>query len=694
MLCPKCSKENPEGSQFCSFCGSSFAVQQPVTPVEPVAPVQQQAPQPVYQQPKSGLSNGQKATIIVLLVMLVGALSLLLLFGKKDGNSLLGKGSKDDTRTIMIYLEGSNLESDSGIATTDLLSLDATKIDLDKTNILVYTGGTKEWHNDFVKNDENAIFLFTKDGYEKVKTYDKLNMGDPNTLSEFMNYAYDNYPAGHYNLILDDHGAGIAGAIFDDFTNDNLTLEDFGIAMKNSPFNEKNKMDTVLFRTCLNGTLEVASIFVPYAEYIVFSEEISNGSPIEPVLDFIHTVNCSADGIEFGKQYIDRYQKMMDVIDAFGVNPVTYSIVDLSKVDEIVNKLNSFVKDIDIKASYNGIARLRANSYQYGKAQTSIYDTIDLYSFVKGLSSFSKGNSDDLLSLIKEAVVYNKTNLKESNGISIYFPYNGGTNISQFLRVYKGFKKFDGYRTFINTFYSTQSTASSFAFDFTKNKASIAKDGKEVSIQLTPEQYKNLSYVVYTVFERVPDHPKYFSIIYNSNDVDISDTGLVTTKIADNLIQDKEQDTGKYYFLPVFHRINDGVETRYVNGIVKNPNEKYLANNYSRNVKLQVSYKDDKPFFASALVSSDGDERVEGMILDFKTYSKIEIPVYHYKIMDDKGKFLGNIESSSSFLLYQGDADKFELRRASIDNGDYYVLFAIADTNNEVNFANPIKVGG
>ena len=686
MLCPNCSKENPEGSQFCSYCGASF-VQQPVPVQQPVAPTV-----PVQTQSR-GLSGGQKATIIVLLLMLAGALSLLLLFGGKKSNNVLGGKEKADTRTIMIYLEGSNLESDGGIATTDLLSLDAAKIDLEKTNILIYTGGTKKWHNDFVKNDENAIFLFTKDGYKKLKTYEKLNMGDPATLSSFMQYAYENYPAGHYNLILDDHGAGIAGAIVDDFTQDLLSLEDFGTAMKNSPFNEKNKLDTVLFRTCLNGTLEVASIFVPYSEYIVFSEEISLGSASEPVLDFLHDVKGSDDGAEFGKHYITRYQKMIDVIDVFSVNPVTYSIVDLSKVDSIVKELNKFVKTVDIKSHYNSIARLRANIYQYGKAQTSIYDTVDLYSLVKGMADFSGSNADTLLNLIKDAVVMNNTNLNGSNGISIYFPYNGGEYVSHFLGLYRGINNFDDYRTFISTFYNTQSTASSFGYDITKNKSEVVSNGKEVSLQLTEEQNKNLSYVLYTVFKRNPEHPKYFNMVFNSNDVEISESGLVTTKIGDRLIKIYSDDSKKYYNIPVFHRLVDGVESTSVYGIAKNPDEKLLSNKYQYNVKFQISYKDKNPFIASTMVDSSDDERAEGTILDLKVYKNLMIGVYDYKFMDSKGNYLGKLESANSQLYLTGTVEELAMEKDSLGDGEYYVLFGIHDINDNTYYSKPIKVG-
>ena len=127
----------------------------------------------------------------------------------------------------MIYMSPSNLEYDSGIASADLEAIDGSKVDLDNVNVLVYTGGTKRWKNSYVKNTENAIFKLTKDGFEKIETFDKLNLGDAETLYSFLDYGYKNFKTDEYDLILYNHGAATQGAIIDDFNSDMLTLDEF-----------------------------------------------------------------------------------------------------------------------------------------------------------------------------------------------------------------------------------------------------------------------------------------------------------------------------------------------------------------------------------------------------------------------------------------------------------------------------------
>lgn len=119
----------------------------------------------------------QKLIIIILLSIVVVLLAIAaFLIVKSDDSSNNNKKKVIESRTFMIYMIGSNLETDHGIASADLAAIDPDLIDLENVNILLYTGGTKRWHN-FISNEENAIYQLKEDGFEKIKTYDKKNMG-------------------------------------------------------------------------------------------------------------------------------------------------------------------------------------------------------------------------------------------------------------------------------------------------------------------------------------------------------------------------------------------------------------------------------------------------------------------------------------------------------------------------------------
>ena len=718
MICSKCGKDNPEGSQFCSGCGNGLVSTQsnqpsplvvaPATqqPVQQAAPVMQQpVQQPVqqYQQPKynynannngnksGGFTKNQKIIILALLGVIVVILSVVVI-GTLGGNN---KRKKDDTRTIMIYLDGSNLETDSGTASADLLALDPEKIDLEKTHILVYTGGAEKWHNDFVKNDENAIFLFTEDGYEKLEVYDQVSMGDPDTLSDFLNYAYDNYKAGHYNLILDDHGGAIDGAIYDDFHNgDQLSLKDFDEALSDSPFKGKNKLDAVLFRTCLNGTLEVASVFEPYSEYVIFSEEVSIGGGNTDALSFIHNVDGNDDGLEFGKRFIERYQEQVDELDIYGSVEVTYSIVDLSKINKVIDELDDFASGIDIAKYYNSISKVRSKLYQYGRPQTG-FDTVDLYALIEKIEDYSSVSAEGVLDALEEAIVYNHTNLKESHGMSIYFPYNGSmTAKSKYLGIYKKLSFSDNYKSFISKFSNTQSGAKKYSYTFDKNETQVS-DAKEISLKLTDEEIESFARAGYRVFKKDKEHPNYYFIVYNSDDAILTEDGYLQTQIGNNLIKVKDPEDGTTYNLPLIHRDEDDRDVFGIFTFMYSNKKKYGEKGYSySNVSTYFGFDEDKPVISYSKVSSDYDERVIGMILDPDEYDYIEMYFFEYKLFDKNGKQLDEIEASPTHVGIGGKIKELEFERAKLDDGEeYYVIFDIMDVNGDVHSSNFIKVG-
>ncbi len=216
----------------------------------------------------NNLTKVQKAIILSLLLVIIGILIFLIFnSNKNDVNSV--KTDNSNSKTVMIYIAGNDLESQNYIATGDFSVVNPSNIDLSKINVVMYAGGTKKWHN-FISNGENGIYELKQEGFTKVKSFEQKNMGDANTLSEFLKYTYENYPADSYDMIFYGHGSGIIGSTLDEFTQDDLSLEDISIGFSNSPFKNK-KLNVVIFRSCLNSTLEFATLFKNYAKYMVAS---------------------------------------------------------------------------------------------------------------------------------------------------------------------------------------------------------------------------------------------------------------------------------------------------------------------------------------------------------------------------------------------------------------------------------------
>ena len=68
---------------------------------------------------------------------------------------ILGGGR--DTVTIMVYMCGTDLESRSGMGTSDLQEMASAQLG-SNVNLLVYTGGCRQWNNNVVSNSVNQIY--------------------------------------------------------------------------------------------------------------------------------------------------------------------------------------------------------------------------------------------------------------------------------------------------------------------------------------------------------------------------------------------------------------------------------------------------------------------------------------------------------------------------------------------------------
>ena len=716
MYCGNCGTKNEEGSKFCSNCGASIApkvkvkveekkeeVVQPVVQAQPVQPV---TPPPVQPQPqpkkaKSGLPIWLMLLVIGFLLLIMFILLIVIvviIFIRVADNpnepSPTRRGNQADVRTVMVYVDGSNLESDAAIVTSEMNAIKPETIDLDNVNILFYTGGTTKWHN-FVKNDENAIYKLTKDGFEKVQTYPKKNMGDASTLTEFLDYAVDNYSAGHYNLILYNHGGAIDGAIYDDYTHDNLTLEDFGKALKDSKFNEQNKMDAVIFRTCLNGTLEVASVFDDYADYIVFSEEITLGSGMSNVLGyFLNGIDSKSDGKKIGERFIDSYNKQMEDIDILGTQAVTYSIIDLSKVKPLINKLDNYIATLDLNNHYKEISTIRNGMYQYGKIEPS-YDTVDLKELINQIRPYATGDADDLIRSIDDAIVKNNTNLSKSNGVSVYFPYNGKQQIIQrFMNVYNKIDFSKNYQTFISAFTVAKGQTVSFNYNMTENTHFVTVD-KEVTLQLTDDQKDNIVRSSYYVFRREDDKDRkqYYQMVYASNNSTIKD-GVVSTHFNNKLITISEEGDNSYQYICVVDELNDNKTKKYVGATIVDKDEDVLSSARRVSANLLIEEKDGKLQFGKMELMSR-DDRVQGILYDTSKYEHVEIMRTSPRVLDDKGKVMDNSKWTfpKTGYGYEADLDKVKLEYKGLDDGEFYVLFFLFDYNGNKYMSDLIKVG-
>lgn len=137
----------------------------------------------------------------------------------------------------------------------------------------------------------------------------ELNMGDPVTLTDFINWSKEHYPADRYSLFINDHGDGWKGC-----TSDDSTAQTFGVdalymgEIRSALAAAGLHFDLVAFDECLMGMIEVAYQVEEHASYFVGSQELVSGYgyPYDDVLTDLKA-NPGWDGGGLGNDIVDQF---------------------------------------------------------------------------------------------------------------------------------------------------------------------------------------------------------------------------------------------------------------------------------------------------------------------------------------------------------------------------------------------------
>ncbi|MBO4411684.1 MAG: peptidase C11 [Lachnospiraceae bacterium] len=379
-----------------------------------------------------------------------GVLDTEVASGARDKyTTILGKGK--DVNTIMVYMCGTDLESKYGMGSNDLAEMAKATIG-ENINLIVYTGGCKKWQTSGISNTDNMI-LQVKGGKISVleKSDGNKKILSPDTLSGFIKYCKKQFPANRYDLILWDHGGGsVTGYGYDEknASSGSMKLNQIAAALKDGGV----KFDFVGFDACLMATAETALMLEPYADYMIASEEA------EPGVGWYYTdwltklnANPSLDTPTLGKYICD------DFVDACATScrgqSTTLSVIDVAEFAATVpDKLKSFATattKLITGKKYETVATARSSTREF--ARSSKIDQVDLVHFALNLdTAASKELADALLSAIK----YNKTSsdMTNSYGVSIYFPYSSSKNVDSAISTYKAIGMDNAYSKCIKEF--------------------------------------------------------------------------------------------------------------------------------------------------------------------------------------------------------------------------------------------------
>ena len=332
------------------------------------------------------------------------------------------KGGGEDVVTLMLYLCGSDLETRGAAATIDLLEI--VMADLGETenlNIIVETGGAKEWATDAMDPELNQRWQVANNDIYLLESFEAKNMTKGSTLQDFITYSSENFPADRYMLVLWDHGGGtVGGYAYDErFNNDGLMpISELDDALAGAGV----AFDMIGFDCCLMGTAETAFMVEKYADYMVASQRV------EPGLGWHYTPwvealakNTSMPTAELGKLIVDSY--MAECSSVFGSSELTLSVTDLTYVPMLFDALYGFLPEIQSELLEGDMFVTASKSMGSDRAMQTEYDLIDLNFLVDIM-----GGSEKLEGLMQQCIAYNGTNIDNYSGLCMYLPY---TNLDE-----------------------------------------------------------------------------------------------------------------------------------------------------------------------------------------------------------------------------------------------------------------------
>ena len=397
---------------------------------------------------------------------------------------------------ILVYMTGSSLESEGGSASADIEEIMAHLPQDQSIRVAAMIAGSSQWRLD-ISPEETSVYEISRGGLTKVRQMESRSMGDPGTLSAFLSFAREAYPADRYGLILWDHGAGpLVGVCFDETYKtgdemDGLTLEELQSALSSSPFAEE-KLAFLGFDACLMASLEVASAVAPYADYMIASQETEPSTGWDYA--FLGDLSGRESGDQIGKKIIEAYGNSLKG----RARAATLSCLDLHQTEAVLSALNRLFAGIEAGvtvATYPDYALLRSDSKVFGTSTTSDYDLVDLVDLLTMYEENHLADCSEAVGLIQDMVVsrFVANNDQYVHGVSIYYPFdNKRMYESSWASLYASLSFAPEYQSYIrritDIYLGEQllDWQSSYHLDIMENAGSV-----RLSVGLTPEEIRN-----------------------------------------------------------------------------------------------------------------------------------------------------------------------------------------------------------
>lgn len=305
----------------------------------------------------------------------------------------------------------------------------------DNVTFVVQPAGAKAWKD--VQVNPNRTRRFVKQGSELVEVYDApvTNMGKSETLSDFLTFCREEYPADHTMVILTDHGGGMTGFGWDNvYNDDNLTLRELTEAFDNAYGIDENDapIDLLYYNACLMSNTDVINSMRGVCKYMIAGEEVGL-SVFEYYADWAGKIsdNPNMNAMQLGKALIDCYAAELVKNGAILGAPQStgLGLLDMQKAPKVYDAYADFARKVLMDVADNprilaSLSRAVSESISFAEESYKRYNLTDLGLWVSNIDDMYPDESKEIVELIDESVIYKRFDnyLTDAQGISVYFP--------------------------------------------------------------------------------------------------------------------------------------------------------------------------------------------------------------------------------------------------------------------------------
>lgn len=437
-------------------------------------------------------------------------------------------------------------------------------------NIVIETGGEPQWDIEGISSDYLQRFVVQEGSLFLADQKQSANMGEYGTLSDFLSWGVNTFPAQNNMLVLMGDGTGTEMLSDKIYSGDSMTVEEISYAVSLAG----KRFDIVAFDGSHGASFEMASSLSPYAGYMLASEEKCVGFDYERMAEIlIEYPYVSAQ--ELGQIMCDDYWAKCTEM---GYDQMAaMSLTDLSHISPLAQALDGMASvmasSTDGLETYGRLAR----NVLAAQSCAGSGDMVDLGSLAAAIAENVGEPAQGVLDALSQAVIYNvRGGLRQSSsGLSVYYPQEiDEAKLNNYMTAMTS----DNYRLFVKSITPGTNIADDYiSADYRDSWAWCDYVGREFSISsyMTDDSRYALAItgdmnivkdVVLNRYFYYPESNAYYSMGFDNNlDCDweggryMDNVTPLAPMLNGHIMQadlaDEIRDVGKIYITPVL--IND-----------------------------------------------------------------------------------------------------------------------------------------